>query len=223
MQAPILILGASGKIGGTIAQSIAKKNTVILHGNKNTIALRALSKKIGRKCLGTFNADLSSEVEVGAIFKEIKKKYKKLSGIIFAIANPFPHKLSFRTKWSIFKKQIDTQVKAFHLSISSAIPLLEKNKKARILIISTEYVLGLPPIKIAPYVIAKSALTTYARILSQELLPKNIRVHIMAPGLIQSKLKSRQKLIKITDDGLNELSQLYNKLDLVIGSNTKLL
>ena len=79
-------------------------------------------------------------------------------------------------------------MKAFHLSISSAIPLLEKNKKARILIISTEYVLGLPPIKIAPYVIAKSALTTYARILSQELLPKNIRVHIMAPGLIQSKL-----------------------------------
>ena len=48
--------------------------------------------------------------------------------------------------------------------------------------------MGLPPIKIAPYVIAKSALTTYARILSQELLPKNIRVHIMAPGLIQSKL-----------------------------------
>ncbi|HAE75470.1 MAG: hypothetical protein CMM88_03010 [Rickettsiales bacterium] len=188
MQAPILILGASGKIGGAIAKSIAKTNTVILQGNRNKSSLKILCKKIGNKCLGVFNADLSNEIEAKRIFEEIENKYKKLSGIIFSIATPFPHKLSFRTKWNIFNEQIETQIKAFHLSVTSAIPLLEKNKKARILVVSTEYVLGEPPTKIAPYVVAKSALTSYAKILSQELISKGIKVHIMAPGLIQSKL-----------------------------------
>ncbi len=56
--------------------------------------------------------------------------------------------------------------------------------------------------------------------LSQQAISTHL-IEFEKNGLIQSKLKSRQKLIKITDDGLNELSQLYNKLDLVIGSNTK--
>jgi len=188
MQAPILILGASGKIGSAIAKSIAKGNNIILQGHKNKASLQILCKKIGSKCLGILNANLSNEIEVRRIFEEIEKKYTKLSGIVFSIATPFPHKLSFRTKWGVFEEQIETQIKAFHLSIASAVPLLEKNKKARILVISTEYILGEPPTKIAPYVIAKSALTTYAKILSQELISKNIKVHIMAPGLIQSKL-----------------------------------
>lgn len=56
--------------------------------------------------------------------------------------------------------------------------------------------------------------------LSQQAISTHL-IEFEKNGLIQSKLKSRQKLIKITDDGLNELSQLYNKLDLVIGSNKK--
>ena len=43
--------------------------------------------------------------------------------------------------------------------------------------ISTEYGVGLPPVKIAPYVAAKSALNAYALSLAQEWQGSNIRVH----------------------------------------------
>ena len=65
-----------------------------------------------------------------------------------------------------------------------------RDSAARVIMISTEYSIGLPPVKIAPYVAAKSALNAYALSLAQEWQGSNIRVHIMAPGLLRSNLTS---------------------------------
>ena len=92
-----------------------------------------------------------------------------------------------------FYEQIQTQLKAAHLSLTAAYPMLKEHARdsaARVIMISTEYSIGLPPVKIAPYVAAKSALNAYALSLAQEWLGSNIRVHIMAPGLLRSNLTS---------------------------------
>ena len=72
-------------------------------------------------------------------------------------------------------------------------PFLEASKKnctPRITYISTEYLIGSPPIKIAPYLAAKSAATTYVKVLAKELIIKGIKVFIICPGMIKSKLTS---------------------------------
>ena len=56
--------------------------------------------------------------------------------------------------------------------------------------------------------------------LSQQAISTHL-IEFEKNGLIESKLQSRKKLVRITDDGLNELNHLYNQLDLVIGSNKK--
>jgi 3-oxoacyl-[acyl-carrier protein] reductase len=123
------------------------------------------------------------------MFERLAADHGALRGVVFAVASPFPHKLTHKTDWSVFKAQLDTQLKALHLSLSAALSLLEAHEgTARALVLSTEYVLGAPPVKIAPYVAAKAALTAYVRILAQEWIDRGVRVHILAPGMVESAL-----------------------------------
>ena len=192
MQNPVLILGASGEVGENIAEKFNQSGqSLILHGNRNTPKkIRALSK---HQTIKSVCADLTDEKSVQNLFNFIGKEYTALSGVVFSVAQPFSNKLSHRTPWRTFNEQIQTQLKAAHLSLKAAYPMLKEHARdsaARVIMISTEYSIGLPPVKIAPYVAAKSALNAYALSLAQEWLRSNIRVHIMAPGLLRSNLTS---------------------------------
>ncbi len=190
MQAPVLILGASGVLGGAIAGRLFQDgNQVILHGNKGLEKLQGVAEGCGQAM--TVTADLTDEESVAAMFKEIAEIHHGLNGIVFAVAVPFPHKLTHRTPWSVFQNQIDSQLKAAHLSLTATMPLLKAcgpEQTGRALVISTEYAMGMPPIKIAPYVAAKAALTAYAKVIAQEWIAHNLRVHILAPGMVISNL-----------------------------------
>ena len=74
-----------------------------------------------------------------------------------------------------------------------------KNLDPKITYISTEYLLGNPPIKIGPYLAAKSAANTYMKVLSNEVIKKNIRTFILCPGMIRSKLTSDFPEIYLSD------------------------
>ena len=192
MQNPVLILGASGEVGENIAEKFNQSGqSLILHGNRNTPKkIRALFK---HQTIKSVCADLTDEKSVQNLFNFIGKEYTALSGVVFSVAQPFSNKLSHRTPWRTFNEQMQTQLKAAHLSLTAAYPMLKKHAQdsaARVIMISTEYSIGLPPVKIAPYVAAKSALNAYALSLAQEWLGSNIRVHIMAPGLLRSNLTS---------------------------------
>lgn len=84
---------------------------------------------------------------------------------------------------------MDGQLKALHLSLAAALPLLRgRDGGARVVVLSTEFVLGNPPAKIAPYMAAKAAMTAYARVVAQEWLNFGVRVQVLAPGMVPSAL-----------------------------------
>ena len=182
MQDPVLILGATGTLGGAIARRLATTGPVIVHGRAADDRLNAIASATSGRAVA---ADLTDPAAVSGLFANIKP----LAGVVFAVACPFAHKLAHRTDWNDFQAQIDSQLKALHLSLAAALPALrDREGGARVLVLSTEYVTGMPPAKIAPYVAAKAAITAYARVVAQEWLPLGIRVHILAPGMVQSKL-----------------------------------
>ncbi|NMM43047.1 SDR family oxidoreductase [Rhodospirillaceae bacterium KN72] len=187
MQDPVLIVGASGTIGGAVARRLkAEKRAVVLHGGTDSDRLLSLGRDLNSP---TVSGDLSDVETVAAIAAREDLGMDRLSGIVFAAARPFPHKLTLRTDWTVFQDQIDSQLKALHTISTGLIPAM-KNRPggARIVVLSTEYVLGMPPQKIAPYAAAKAALTAYAKVLAQEVLKHDIRVHILAPGMVPSAL-----------------------------------
>jgi 3-oxoacyl-[acyl-carrier protein] reductase len=187
---PILILGASGGIGRAIAARLAKSNhPLILHG-RDRQRLEATAHELGAICRVEC-ADLSDEAAVAGLFERIAEHGGRLGGMIFSVAAPFANKLTHRTPWSAFEFQISTQLKALHLTATAAYPLLaDSGLTRRVILVSSEIAINAPPIKTAPYVAAKAAMTAYGQVIAREWLAKGIRVHIVAPGMVKTPLVS---------------------------------
>jgi 3-oxoacyl-[acyl-carrier protein] reductase len=198
---PILILGASGGIGRAIAARLAKANhSLILHGrDQHRLETIAHELAIGGpvEC-----ADLSDEAAVAGLFDRIAKRGGRLGGMVFSVAAPFANKLTHRTPWSAFELQISTQLKALHLTATAAYPLLsDGGPTRRVILVSSEFAINAPPVKTAPYVAAKAAMTAYGQVIAREWLGKGIRVHIVAPGMVKTPLVSH-----IPDEFLDQVA-----------------
>ena len=205
MQDPILIIGATGTIGSIVAQNLKdKKFNLILHGKNKSENLINLGKKLSSPIV---YGDFSKDEEIDNVFKYIIQINKKLNGIVYSVAEPFVNKLTLNTPWAIFQNQINSQLKGFHeLMVRSKKMLMNREYSSKVVVISTEYVLGNMPTKIMPYIAAKSALTAYAKGLSKELLSSNIRVNIIAPGMIRSNLTNHmpEEYIRLIENQLPE-------------------
>jgi len=187
VQDPVLILGASGGIGGAIARRLARQGSgVILHGRRRD-RLDALAGEIG-PAAAVETADLTDEAEAAALFARLAAAHTALSGLVFSVATPFTKRLTHRTGWGEFDRQIATQLKALHLCAAGAFPLLAgQAATTRMVVVSSEYAIGMPPVKTASYAAAKAAITAYARVVAQEWLGRGIRVHIVAPGMVRTE------------------------------------
>ena len=182
-----LVTAAGSGMGAAIARKLAGDGKpVILHGSRETDALRALASDLDSPML---TMDVTDATAVDRAAGDLKDKHGALAGMIYAVAAPFPHKLTHRTDWSVFQTQMDSQLKGLHLTMSALRLLLAGHEgTARVIVLSTEFMLGMPPVKIAPYLAAKAALTSYAQVVAQEWLKAGIRVHLLAPGMVRSAL-----------------------------------
>ena len=188
---PILIFGATGSIGMAATKTLKKyKNELLLSNSTKNENIKSLGHKFSSPY---FSFDLNKDFTHDTLSKEIGKHTTSLSGLIISIAKPFPNKFIHNTDDLILKEQLDIHILTFHKIIKSCLPFLEANNTLcipRITYISTEYLIGSPPIKIGPYLAAKSAATTYAKVLAKELITKGIKVFILSPGMVRSKLTS---------------------------------
>ena len=184
MQSPVLVLGAGGAIGAAVARRLVRERAVVVHARAAGGALDAWAAEAGAK---TSFADLCVAGEVEAMFESLARSHNSLSGLVYAAGRPFSNRLSHRTEWRAFADQLDIELQALHRVFGLALPLLRaESGGSRAVVVSSEYVLGAPPPKAAPYVAAKYAMTGYARVVAQEWLPLGVRVHLVAPGLIRS-------------------------------------
>jgi len=79
VQDPVLVLGATGAIGGTIAKRLIAKGPVIIHGrdeNKLVLLKNELSSD-NKYRVDSYLADLKQIDEVQSLFASIAIEYKK--------------------------------------------------------------------------------------------------------------------------------------------------
>jgi 3-oxoacyl-[acyl-carrier protein] reductase len=199
---PLLVLGASGGLGSAISRHLAGRGyRLILHGRHSGRLEKLAGELDGSASIEM--ADLSDSAEVGALFARLKSSYDKLGGMIFSVATPFPNKLTHRVSWDVFQAQIDTQLKALHLSASAAFPFLADTAQTRrLVVVGTEFDVTGPPVKTAAYVAAKAAITAYAQVIAKEWVGRGVRVHIVAPGLVKTAL-----VAEMPDEYLDEVAR----------------
>ena len=190
MQNSILVLGSSGTIGSSIANSLSKKLKIIPHARNKKSNTENLKNNLKKNLI---YGDLTKVSDVKKMFKRVEKKTDTLNAIVFCVGTKFKNKLTLNTEWTDFKKQYENQLKSFHIIMQNFKKLIipkNKKKNSKIIVLLTEYLAKSPPYKIAPYFSAKSSLLSYCQILSRELFPLGVRIYYIAPGIIKSKMTS---------------------------------
>jgi NAD(P)-dependent dehydrogenase (short-subunit alcohol dehydrogenase family) len=175
--------------------------TVIITGANKGIGLassRLLSKKyniigIARKKINNFPGifiacDLSNEAEINELCEFIKKKYKKIYGIVNNAGASYGQSVkNFDLK--TFDKSINLNLRAaIHLS-KEFVDQMIKNKEGRVINIASRAALGRE--NRTSYSAAKSGLYGFTRTWALELAKHNITVNTISPGPILTELQKK--------------------------------
>ena len=95
-----------------------------------------------------------------------------------------------------------------HQLCASAVPHLRKSTCGRILLVSSTSTTDPRPGG-APYMMGKAALEALARTLAREERDHGVRVHVIAPGLVETEMGDR--LVRATQ-GVGSVRELYPEL-----------
>uniref|UniRef100_A0A8C5MWT6 Dehydrogenase/reductase SDR family member 4 n=1 Tax=Leptobrachium leishanense TaxID=445787 RepID=A0A8C5MWT6_9ANUR len=105
-----------------------------------------------------------------------------------AAVNPFAGNIIDSTE-EVWDKILDINVKATFLLVKLVVPKMRERGGGNIVIVSS--VAGYTPFPtLGPYSVSKTALIGLTKALAPDLLPLNIRVNGLAPGLIRTKFSS---------------------------------
>jgi NAD(P)-dependent dehydrogenase (short-subunit alcohol dehydrogenase family) len=222
----LLILGASGLIGGGLFKKFSNKDYDIL----------GCDLKRNKANNGTFyKTDASKENDLKKLIKKIDKKYRNIDVVINAI---YPSQA--KIKKSFFKQsKEDFLLKVnFHLGINFLINkifinyFLRKKIKGNIIHISSIYGSFIPRFEIyknqkftmpLDYLVAKSSVDYCTKYLSKMLLGSRIVINNVSPGGIfdkhnknfvraYSKFTNNKSMLKVDDifGVINFLASLQN-------------
>jgi NAD(P)-dependent dehydrogenase (short-subunit alcohol dehydrogenase family) len=144
---------------------------------------------MGRKALA-LQADILDHSKVQEAVAKTIETFGKIDILINNAGIASRGKFILDTEIEEFRRLIDVHVfGALHFT-HAVLPHMRKQKRGDIHFISSlETVAFLPGH--GPYVMAKAALEGMAKVLAKEELPNNIRVNIIAPGLVETEMGRR--------------------------------
>lgn len=190
----IMITGGNRGIGAVTAKLLAVNGAkVIINYHTDKESSDALIKEIfeltgDKSSVIAFQADVSNETAVKEMVQSVFDKYGKIDVLINNACPQFLPKPFSETDWSEYEKLFQVNLKGAYNLIQSVVPKMKESKGGIIINMLTSYVLGAPPPKISAYITAKYALEGFSKALASELGPFNIRVNMVSPGIVKTKL-----------------------------------
>jgi len=188
MTPTIIITGASRGIGKTIALKMAEhqSNLVLIARSKNL--LEELQKEItakGSKCF-IICLDLTQEGNSKKAIEMAVKQFGSIDVLInnagLAISKPIAE-----TTGEQWDQIMTLNAKVPFFLSKEAIPYLSESERGTIINIAS--VVGRKGyVNQAAYASSKHALSGFTKVLSEEVKPKGIRVHLVAPGGVATEM-----------------------------------
>ena len=130
-----------------------------------------------------FQADVTSETEVDAMFSAIEKSLGPVDVVVVNATPAQPQKSIEEYDWAFYQQMLDFFVKSPYLLARRALPGMKSRCHGRLINITSEvFHLGVSPF--SAYVAAKGGQTGWSRSMAHELAPHGITVNMIAPGWI---------------------------------------
>jgi len=195
----IIITGASSGIGAELVRRYKKRGHKVFE----------ISRRSEYAC------DVSDFDKLREIVKEITSKHT----IDMVIANAgisYPHSTDFM-KFEDFKNTIDVNFISVHALLESIVPQMKKEKRGRIVLISSLAGFVASPTSLA-YSASKRALNSYAEALRNQLAPFGIKVINIQPGFIETEMTAKNRFKM---PFLMPLKEGVDKIEYAIAKNKK--
>ena len=181
-----LVTGASGGIGGAIAEALhAQGAYVVLSGTRES-ALLALAERLGERT-SAVPANLSDPAAVDGLVSAAEKASGKDLDILVANAGVTRDGLLMRMKDDDWDAVLKVNLESYFRLCRAAMRGMMKRRYGRIIgITSVVGVMGNPGQ--ANYAASKAGMIGFSKALAQEVASRGITVNCIAPGFIESPM-----------------------------------
>ena len=184
----VFITGSSGGIGGAIAKKFNDSGCELILISSSKEKLETLKQSYGNNH-SYYQLDLSDVYSISSKMDEIVKNHPDIS-IIINNAGLTSDSLLLRMKLDQWQEVINTNLSSNFAIIKSILPNMLKNKKGKIIGISSVVALSGNPGQ-ANYVSSKSGMIGFYKSIAHEVATRNINVNVVSPGFIISPMTQK--------------------------------
>ncbi|SEQ56310.1 3-oxoacyl-[acyl-carrier protein] reductase [Virgibacillus subterraneus] len=183
----VLLIGASGDIGGAIAESLASEGyKLILHYHKNKQAIDRYRLNLNNESILTeVQADLSVQSEVKQLLLEL---VFPVDAIIFASGKAH-YGLFQDSDEKVMDEMLALHVKTPWLITKHLLPAMIQNKQGKIIFITSIWG-EIGASNEVMYSSLKGAQNSFVKALAKEVAPSGISVNAVSPGFIDTKMNN---------------------------------
>lgn len=193
-KAMALVTGASHGIGRAIAIDLAANGFhVIINYSSSQQAADEVAEHIGKAngSCAVIKADVSNNDEVSAMFKQIKKTYGQLN-VLVNNAGIIADGYFLMMGKDAFDKVMNVNLGGCFNCTQHALRMMTAKKSGAIVnIASTSGIAGQEGQ--ANYSASKGAIIAFSKTIAKEYAKYNIRVNVVAPGFINTKMTESNK------------------------------
>ena len=212
----ILITGASGGIGSSIADKFLKNKYEMILTSSSDINLSKLKQKYGNNH-HYYILNFNNPDENNIILKKISEEHQDLN-IIVNNAGITDDSLLLRMKTDQWNNVIQANLSSNFSIIKALLPNMIKNKSGKIIGISSVVATSGNPGQ-SNYVAAKSGMIGFYKSIALEVASRNVNVNIISPGFIISpmtdKLNDKQKNVILEKIPMKRFGESNEIADLV--------
>lgn len=182
----ILIIGASSDIGLDLIKNINEEALILAHYNSSKEELLKLTNAINNELI-MLRANLSIEEEIVSMIDDIENTYGIPNKIIHLAASKVENIRFKDVSWRDFEKDIYVSLKSSVLILNRFLPKLAKERKGKVVLMLSSYILGIPPAALSHYTTIKYAMLGLMKSLASEYSGKNIQINSVSPSMIETK------------------------------------
>ena len=212
----ILITGASGGIGSSIADKFLKHEYEMILTSSSNATLSKLKKKYGYNH-HYYILDFKNPDENSIILKKISEEHQDLD-IIVNNAGITDDSLLLRMKTDQWNNVIQANLSSNFTIIKALLPNMIRNKSGNIIGVSSVVATSGNPGQ-SNYVAAKSGMIGFYKSIALEVASRNINVNVVSPGFIVSpmtnKLNENQKNVILEKIPMKRFGEANEIADLV--------
>lgn len=215
MNKTLVVIGASSDMGTALIKKCGMNyDTIVAHYRTMTSNLQQVLLELQKsdKTVVELQKDLTDATQemvddIKKIVEEIKDSEIQLVHFpAVPIINSKFHKIS----WDTFQKEIDISLKSFIIVSQMLLPLMQKKKAGKIILMLSYVVENMPPKYVSDYVMIKYALLGLMKSLAVEYGDKGIQINGVSPATVDTKFMECQP--EILMEKWREMSPLGRNL-----------